>query len=298
MENQPQNLYRSEEAVPFESGSYIDWSAIIGGIALASATSIVMLAFGSAIGLSFSNVTATTKGYAIGAGIAAAIWFIWVQVSSFMVGSYLTGRMRKRKYNSTEHEVEVRDGSHGLLVWAGSVLIGSFLALSGVSSVVNSIGSIAKTATETTATIAGGSPSASMQYYTDVLLRGPSTATASSPKSDRVVVANEINTILARSALTAPTPDDKTYLAQIISQQTGVTADIAKTRVDEAYASIDNAKANVAKAAESARRIGVIAAFLLAASMLISAAASFWAATLGGNHRDQSVVFNGFFRRV
>ena len=98
--------------------------------------------------------------------------------------------------------------------------------------------------------------------------------------------------------MAAPTPDDKTYLAQLVSQQSGVTADVAKKRVDDAYGSIDSAKANVTKAADSARRVGIIAAFLLAASMLVSAGAAYWAATLGGSHRDQAVVFTGFFRRV
>ena len=298
MANQTQKLLASDDTVTLETDSYMDWGAIIGGIVLASAISVVMLAFGSAIGLSFSTASVTAKGYAIGAGIGAAIWFIWVQVSSFMAGSYLTGRMRKRKHNSTEHEVEVRDGSHGLLVWAGGVLIGSYLALSGVSSVVNSIGSIARTATESSATAVGGSPSGSMQYYTDVLLRTPATATTSSLRSDRPAVASEINTILARSTLAEPNPDDQTYLAQIVSQQTGVTAEIAKTRVDDTYASIASAKANVAKVADSSRRAGIIAAFLLAASMLVSAAAAYWAATIGGNHRDEGIVFTGFFKRV
>ena len=296
LENQKSSI--SGQAVALESGSYVEWSAIIGGIVLASAISVVMLAFGSAIGLSFSKAAVTAKGYAIGAGIGAAIWFIWVQVSSFMAGSYLAGRLRKRKHDSTEHEVEVRDGSHGLLVWAGSILIGSYLALSGVSSLVNSIGSIAKTATESAATAANGAASGSMQYYTDVMLRAPSSAGSTATRTDRMAVASEINTILARSTVAAPTPDDKAYLAQIVSQQSGVPADVAKTRVDDAYASIDSAKADVAKAADSARRLGIIAAFLLAASLLISAAASYWAATLGGSHRDEAVEFTGFFRRV
>ena len=298
MTYQDQKLPASGQAVALETGSYVEWSAIIGGIVLASAISIVLLAFGSAVGLSFSTASVTTKGYAIGAGIGAGLWFIWVQVSSFMAGAYLTGRMRKRKHDATEHEVEVRDGSHGLLVWAGSVLIGSYLALSGVSSLVNSIGSVAKTATESTAIAANGTASGSMQYYTDVLLREPSPSGSTPARADRAAAASEINTILVRSIVAAPTPDDKTYLAQIVSQQSGVTADVAKKRVDDAYASIDSAKADVAKAADSARRIGIIAAFLLAASMLVSAAAAYWAATLGGSHRDQAVVFTGFFRRA
>jgi hypothetical protein len=38
-----------------ERHSYVDWPAIIGGIALASAISLVLLAFGSAVGLGFAS---------------------------------------------------------------------------------------------------------------------------------------------------------------------------------------------------------------------------------------------------
>lgn len=302
MTYESQNLSSSEELNSQGSGSYVDWGSVVGGIVLASALSVVMLAFGSAIGLSFSTATVSAKGFAIGAGIGAALWFIWVQVSSFMAGAYLTGRLRKRKSDSTKHEVEVRDGSHGLLVWAGGVLIGSYIALSGVSSVVNSVGSIAKTATLSASTMENASTTGAMQYYTDVLLRIPATAGAAPVRADRSMVSNEINTILAKAALpttsAATNADDRAYLAQMVAQQTGVTSDVATTRVDETFASIENAKTGVAKAADTARRIGIIAAFLLAASMLVSAAAAYWAATLGGSHRDEAVEFTGFFRRA
>ncbi len=301
MTYESQNLSSSERLTSEISGSYLDWGSIIGGIVLASALSVVMLAFGSSIGLSFSTATVSAKGFAVGAGIGAALWFIWVQVSSFMAGAYLTGRLRKRKNDSTEHEVEVRDGSHGLLVWAGGVLIGSYLALSGVSSVVSSVGSITKTATMAASTMTNPSTTGAMQYYTDVLLRTPATAGTAPVRADRAMVSNEINTILAKAALPStdavPNANDRAYLAQMVAQQTGVTADVATTRVDETFASIETTKTEVAKAADTARRIGIIAAFLLAASMLVSAAAAYWAATLGGSHRDQAVVFTGFFRR-
>ena len=38
-----------------EHHSYLDWAAIIGGIVLASAISLLLLTFGSAVGLSFAN---------------------------------------------------------------------------------------------------------------------------------------------------------------------------------------------------------------------------------------------------
>lgn len=276
--------------------SYLDWGAVIAGIIFASAISIVLLSFGSALGLAFASFS--SKTYAIGAGIGVALWFIWVEVSSFMAGGYLAGRLRKTLGGTSAHETEVRDGSHGLLVWAGCVLVGASLALSGVGSVLNSAGNVTKTAVEAGASTTHGVAPGTMQYYADTLLRSAPQLSAPTPGSDRTTVAAEINTILTRSTLTSPTDEDKAYLVQLVAKQTTLSNDEAKGRVDQAYSNIEKAKADVASAAEAARRLGVIASFLLAASLLISAAAAYWAASVGGRHKDEAAVFEGFFRRV
>ena len=51
------------------------------------------------------------------------------------------------------------------------------------------------------------------------------------------------------------------------------------------------------EAAETARRTGIIAAFLTAASLLVSAIGAYWAAQKGGNHRDKGTVMADVFRR-
>ena len=56
-----------------ERHSYVDWPAIIGGIALASAISLVLLAFGSAVGLSFADFQAGPDVNPIWIAIAAAL---------------------------------------------------------------------------------------------------------------------------------------------------------------------------------------------------------------------------------
>lgn len=179
-------------------------------------------------------------------------------------------------------------------------MVAASLALSGVGSVLNSASNVAKTAVEAgaTTTTTQGAASGKMQYDADTLLRSAPQISALTPGSDRTAVGAEISTILARSALTSPTDEDKAYLVQLVAKQTTLSNDEAKVRVDQAYSNIEKAKADVAKAAESARRLGVIASFLLAALLLISAAAAFWAASAGGRHRDEAAVFEGFFRRV
>ena len=75
--------------------SYVDWPAIIAGIVLASGISLVLLTFGSAIGLSFTNFNAADDVDPLWIAIAAASWLLWVQISSFMAGGYITGRRHR-----------------------------------------------------------------------------------------------------------------------------------------------------------------------------------------------------------
>lgn len=156
-----------------EHHSYVDWPAILAGVVLASAISILLLTFGSAVGLNFTNFDARPDANPIFIAIAAASWFLWVIVSSFMAGAYLTGRLRRRFYDSTADEVDVRDGAHGLLVWAGSLVLGAVLAASGIGALANAIGSTAATVTEAASNVAGGAaegldPNA---YVIDTLFR-------------------------------------------------------------------------------------------------------------------------------
>ena len=90
---------------------------------------------------------------------------------------------------------------------------------------------------------------------------------------------------------------DKAYLGQLVAQQTGLPADQATARVDDTLKAVDAAKAKAAEAAETARKTAVLAAFLTAASLLISALGAYWAAMKGDNHRDQGVVFADVFGR-
>jgi hypothetical protein len=91
---------------------------------------------------------------------------------------------------------------------------------------------------------------------------------------------------------------DRAYLAQVVAANTGLTADEATTRVNDVLTAVDTAKAQAAAAAETARKTGVLGAFLIAASLLVSAAGAFWAAQQGGNHRDSRTSFGTTFRRV
>ena len=290
-----------------EHHSYIDWAAVIGGLVLASAISVLLLTFGSAVGLSFTNFHTFNGVAPIWVAIAAASWLLWVQISSFMAGGYLTGRMRRRFHDATEHESDVRDGSHGLLVWAGALVIGGIIAVSGIGSAANAIGSIVGTATNAASNVAQGTAAnpqvanaaSSLDptgYFVDELYRVPPGATAPQGTNPGDVRA-ETARILAASATTGVSADDKTYLAALVSRQTGLPQDQASARVDQVLKSVDDAKAKAADAAETARKAAVLAAFLAAASLLVSAVGAYWAAMKGGKHRDEGTEFTGMFGR-
>jgi hypothetical protein len=75
-------------------------------------------------------------------------------------------------------------------------------------------------------------------------------------------------------------PDDRGYLARLVASRTGLAPPEAERRVDDAVAA---ATLTVKKARQSA----VIVGFSIAGSLLLGAAAAWYASSLGGQHRDQ-----------
>lgn len=278
-----------------ERHSYVDWAAIIGGIALASAISVVLLAFGSAIGLSFANFEAGPDVSPVWIAIAAASWLLWVQVSSFMAGGYVAGRMRRRAYDATEHESDIRDGIHGLLVWAGALVIGAVIAVGGIGAAVTAAGNAAGTLVNAAATAADEGAVDPNAYFVDTLFRAaPGAASVANGNGE---YRGEATRILANGAIAGDVSEaDRTYLAQLVAANTGLSQDEATARVNEVMTAVDQAAEQAAAAAEEARKWTVLGAFLTAAAFLVSAVGAYWAAMKGGNHRDKQVVITGFGR--
>jgi len=117
------------------SGSYIEWSTILAGAVLASALSLVMLQFGSAIGIADMNTlrdSAANIDLTPAKIVLTALYILIIQVLASMLGGYLSGRMRAPLANASEHEKEVRDGFHGVLTWATATLaVAVSVALAG-----------------------------------------------------------------------------------------------------------------------------------------------------------------------
>ena len=97
----------------------------------------------------------------------------------------------------------------------------------------------------------------------------------------------------ADTAITA-TADTAATVAAVTQDpaapQSPAAADGAET------VAVTQAEANAA--AETARKYSVISAFILAASQLIAGAGAYWAAGMGGQHRDEGRVFARFGRWI
>jgi hypothetical protein len=271
--------------------SFVEWGAVLAGAVLAAAVSFVLLTFGAAIGLS---ATSPWPNSGLSAKVVASLAVFWAmaqQIGSIMLGGYVAGRMRSR-WHEPGHEAEFRDGLHGALVWAVAVLISAFLVFM-----------TAGIAASTGADIAGKalvSTTDPMDAVLDTMLGPTATAQAAAPgappagppTSARPRVANaatgdgtraEASRILASSVASGSiTSENRTQLAQLVAQRTGVSQQEAERRVD---AAVNSARA----AADKARRAAILTGFVTAAGLLLSLAAGWWAAMRGGHHRDTSV---------
>lgn len=280
-------------SVAADSGSrYVDWCAIAAGAIMATAISIILFTFGTAIGLS---MVSPYEGEGVSRAVYFAtlgLWTLWVVVSSFMAGGYLAGRLRRRVGDATEHEVDVRDGAHGLLVWATGVVLASLLLVLGVTGMA---GAAAKIGGSAAASAAADSDTEGMTAFTvDALFRTPANAAmavpAEAPRRDMDNERGEVTRLLTYGLTDGQLgAEDKAYVARLVAERTGLSQTEAEARVDQVLA-------QAKETADSARKIGVLVGFVTAAVLLVGAAAAAWGATLGGRHRDRNTDTAAFWR--
>jgi hypothetical protein len=300
----PETMTIVDAAATGDRPSYVDWPAIFGGAVFAAAISFVFLAFGSALGLSLTSAQPGEGSSLWGISIAAGLWLLWVQISGFMAGAYITGRLRRRIHDASEDESDFRDGAHGLMVWAVGVLVGAVLALSTLGAATNTAVNAASTVASGAAAAVGGAVSAAgdnpvVSSYVDRLFRRPAaTAEGAAQTVDEALNVtpeerSEVGRILTSSVANGEfAEDDRNYVAGLIARSTGVPQEEARARVDQIVTTAEQAEQTARDAADAARRAALIVAFLTAASLAVSAAAAYYAAGVGGRHRDQGVALD------
>jgi hypothetical protein len=270
--------------------SFVEWGPILAGALTAAALSFVFLTFGAAIGLS---VVSPWPSSGVSAGTFSALAVFWTlvqQIAAFLAGGYIAGRLRSRWAELNADEIEFRDGLHGALVWALGICIGAALLLATAGAATRAASDLATKAMSVAAL--NTDP---LAYYTDTLLRpGPARAAAGggaqtparvepvSPET-RVELTRIVGRSIANNSLSDP---DKTYLASVVSQRTGLPQAEAEKRVADTYA---EANRTIRETANKARRTAVLGGLITGISLIISLAAAWWAAQRGGHHRDTSV---------
>ncbi len=249
--------------------AYIDWAAVIGGAFVAVAIFTTLMIFGSAVGLSLTSADPTQGISAKLAAVAIGLWAVWVAASSFAAGGFITGRLRHRIADAGVEEVEMRDGLHGLIAWALAALLGSAILASAV-------GTPAAVATKEAA-------ATTQQVQVTRMFRGERLPIDQSVRSDAAAL---LKTVSGHQTLTG---DDRTLLTQMVANRTGVP-------VAEAEARVQTASDAIHKAVDQTRQGSVLAAFLLAASLAIGAAAAWIASVVGGRHRDGGHAYSPMTR--
>lgn len=280
-----------EETTALDTGrSYVDWPAILAGVVVASAISFILLTFGSAIGLTMSSAQEGQSASILWISVIGGLWILWVQVTASLCGGYLTGRMRRRVGDASEAESDFRDGSNGLVMWGLATIVAAALAWSGAMGAARlasqAVGAAASTIGQTADAL---DPSA---LLLDRAVRG---------QPDTPAVTETERASIARILLSAATGEevdatDRDYLIGVIATRTGLSQEEASNRVNQLFEQAQAIEVQAREVAERTRRASIVAAFLTAAALAIGAAAAYYAATLGGNHRDRQTVLEGWYR--
>ena len=278
----PVNSPRSALEPPgMGSVSYINWPAVFAGTFVAAGVSLVLLTFGTALGLSLSTSAPSWRNASIALSLLSGLWFLVVTVGAMLLGGYVTGRLRARFSAASSDEVEFRDGIHGLVMWGLAVLIGALLALA-TSRVVAPVANDR----DNTASQTSGEPS-NVAYEVDRLFRTDRRPPADA--GDQQIRA-EAGRLVGAAIGNRFSPDDHSYLTRLVAARTGLAPPDAERRVQDV---LNDARTR----ANRARRAAVVLAFMSAASLLIGAVAAWFAAEAGGRHRDGGQAPSLLFRR-
>lgn len=271
--------------VQASSERYVDWHAIAGGALVATVVSLILVSFGSAVGLSFAPNEPGEDISLKWVAIAVGMWVLWTAIIASGAGGYFAGRMRKPAGDTTPDEVDTRDGAHGIAVWALAALISAALAAAGIGGAFTMVGTTAAESADTISAIV----EENADYVAGVALRNQSAVIATDTR-------DEVAAVLVRGLRDGTVSvQDREYLSQVIANTTSLSPVEARGRVDAAVAEVEAAREQAIEAAATARIFAIIAAFILAASLLISGVAAYFAAVAGGNHRDQNIGFSRFW---
>ena len=301
-----QNLGKHLHVPTVNSSSAVSWGAIFAGAVAAASLALILLMLGAGLGLTSISAFENNGIDAGTFGIAAIAWLTFTQIAASGMGGYLAGRLRTKWVDTHTNEVYFRDTAHGFLTWALALLISVTLLTTAISTIIGGsakvIGSVAGGAAAATVNGATNMNNASMslsdpsmQYFTHSLFRTnaasgtENNSLASNPPTPQEM--SEVAGIFTHSITTGSLPaDDRQYLAQLISQNVGLSQNEAEQRVqsifDKVQAKLKETKDKAQKAADEARKTTSYVTLWSFISLLIGAFVASLCATFGGRQRD------------
>jgi hypothetical protein len=270
--------------------SAVSWAAIFGGAFAAIALTVILMSLGAGFGLTAVSTQTGTNPSPTTFGVVAAIWLVVVQWLSSGVGGYIAGRLRTKWTGLHTDEVFFRDTAHGFLAWAAAtlfiVLVAASAGSSALKGVTSAAASLTSGMTQAVATSeqgsAPGAPNAGA--FLDGLFRSNNPGALSDQDARTSAGAIFANAVRNGGDLS---PDDRTYLAQLVAAKTGIGQDDAQQRVDRAFGAIKDAAAKARQAAETARKSAASAAIITGLALLIGAFVASAAGAVGGRLRDR-----------
>ena len=261
---------RTEIVAVETATSFLQWTPVIAGALVASAISLVLIAFGSAIGLSILSSSPTWRDASPALAVLSGLFLLLTAIASFGLGGYVAGRLRERWHQSAHNDVvEFRDGTHGVVAWAIAVVITGLVAAASAAVIAS------REVQPATSPIATTSEPL-IAYELDRLFRAGQRPFEGDLTYTRTEAGRILLTATGRRGIA---PEDRTYLVRLVATRTGISQPDAERRVDDAIA-------GATTAVRKARRGAVILAFATAVSLLVGAATAWYASCVGGRHRD------------
>ncbi|MCH9809502.1 MAG: hypothetical protein K0U74_17410 [Alphaproteobacteria bacterium] len=282
------------DARTFDYPSFVDWSAVVAGAVIAAALSGLLYGFGASIGLYATGPLASDNLSPGVVGMAAAIFVALSYIYASAMGAYFTGRMRPR-ISLIGDEVQFRDGANGLITWALSILVGvavvSHVVVAGVAAASSTAGAVANNVGAIVEPVAASATErlTRMEFSQATVPEeeggqaAPPTVTGkelTGQQTDRLT--SIIGTGLATGEVTA---EDRRYIRNVIASETGIPAQQVEKRVAKV---LDAAEEKAVQSIKVVKNSTAFAGFWAAVVLLLSGLASWWAATLGGSHRDEA----------
>jgi hypothetical protein len=264
---QPRTQFVEAEPAP----GFVQWTPVFAGALIASALFLVLVAFGTALGLSVASSAPTWRDTSPTLSLLSGLYLVLTGLVSFGFGGYVAGRSRTRWGAAPHNEfIEFRDGTHGLVSWALAVVITAVVA-AGIAAVAASKATPATSAPSTT------TGETLMAYDLDRLFRSE----RPTPSDIAYARAEASRILLTAGSRTGIKDDDRQFLTGLVASRTGLAPADADRRVEEAIPA-------ASLAIKRARQSGVIAGFSIAAALLLGAAVAWYSSRLGGQHRDET----------